>query len=186
LSVAANRALLLKQKFAFLGLLVTWFHFELILAVVYTFTSMVSLIVGDHYLIDFASSLMLALILISLVSNFFYFIVGLRKEASIPNRIRAFLVHYGLLYVMSTSWLTCLFGKKLGFIVTEKVKPGQRIPLSQHSREFSIIAILAVGLLISFFAKNATMFDLMAVMLFSIIELFGILYLYRLFVESNK
>jgi len=182
--VILNKALSLKQKFAFLALLVSWFHFELLVAGTYLLINMLRLVGLSNVLLTM-SNIMLALLAVSLISNIVYFVIGLRKDATLSERLKAFLAHYGLLYVMSSSWVICLLGRKLGFIVTSKVKQGDRIPFSQYSHEFTIILVLLFGLGVAFLAGGTLWFDLMVIVPFVVIETAGIMYLSRSFIEPD-
>ena len=182
--VILNKALSLKQKFAFLALLVSWFHFELLVAGTYLLINMLRLVGLSNVLLTM-SNIMLALLAVSLISNIVYFVIGLRKDATLSERLKAFLAHYGLLYFMSSSWIICLLGRKLGFIVTSKVKQGDRIPFSQYSHEFTIILVLLFGLGVAFLAGGTLWFDLMVIVPFVVIETAGIMYLSRSFIEPD-
>lgn len=186
LSVIRNQALSIKQKFAFLAQLVTWFHFELIVASIYFLLSITKLLGYSGIYIAFTNELMLILLAISLISNFLYFMIGLRKEASVFERFRAFWAHYGLLYVMSSSWLLYFSGHQLGFNTTKKKKTGNKIPFRQYSNEFIIIAILLVGLGLRVVFGNKTQLDILIILTFVMTELAGILYLRKAFVKSNR
>lgn len=186
LSVIRNRALSIKQKFAFLAQLMTWFHFELIVASIYFLLSITRLLGYSEIYIAFTNEVMLILLAISLISNFLYFMIGLRKDASVLERFRAFWAHYGLLYAMSSGWLLYFFGHQLGFNATKKEKTGDKIPFRQYSNEFIIIIILLVGLGLEVVFGNATQLNMLIILTFVIIELMGILYLRRAFVKSNR
>ena len=186
LSVTKNKALSTKQKIAFISLMVTWFHFELLFAVVFLCLNILIIIGISSQIIMFTANFMLFLLAMSLICNLLYFIIGLRKNATFNERLKAFFVHYGLIYVMSSSWLTCLFGHKLGFIVTDKQKRNDKIPLKQFSHEFIIIIILLVGLLMAIINNGITWFTLITILPFVIVELTGIFYLKQSFVGSDK
>jgi len=186
LNVITNKKISFNQKIAFFAQLATWFHFELILAIVYLVINVIQFLGYSGYYTKFTSSLMIIMIAFCIFINFIYFIFGMRKSASIFNRIKAFLVHYGLLYIMSSSWVVCLMGKKLGFIVTNKEKKLGKIPFSQYSKEFTIIVILIIGLGLSIINSRFILLDMLVVIVLSIIELIGILYLKKAFIESNK
>lgn len=186
LSVIRNQALSIKQKFAFLAQLVTWFDFELIVASIYLGLSITRLLGYSGMYIAFTNTVMLILLAISLISNFLYFMIGLRKEASVLERFRAFWAHYGLLYVMSSGWLLYFFGHQLGFNTTKKEKTGDKIPFRQYSNEFIIIVMLLVGLGLEVVFGHEAQLDMFIILTFVIIELMGILYLRRAFVKSNR
>lgn len=184
--VIVNNGLSIKQKIAFLAQLATWFHFELIIAYIYLCISIIRAFGYSGEYIVFTNNLMLYLLAFSLIGNLIYFVVGMRKDTSVFNSIKAFLTHYGLLYVMSTSWLICLFGRKLGFNVTKKEKQSNKIPFSQYYHEFTIAIILIIGLGITIASGNEMRLDLIVIPIFAIIELLGIIYLYRAFIESYR
>lgn len=181
-----NRALSARQKFAFLAQLVTWFHFELVIAVVYLILNSAILFGYSTPSIILANNLMLLSLVTSLIGNLLYFIIGLRKEASPIERLKALLIHYGLLYTMSSSWVTCLLGRKLGFNVTKKEKSNNGIPFSQYGHEFIIIILLLVGLGIAFINGSDIRFGAIVIITSVIIELLGIKYLYESFKEPTK
>lgn len=181
--VIANQSLSIKQKIAFFAQLATWFHFELILAFIYLIINTLQFFGYSGSNILFTNNLMLALLLFSLASNFIYFLIGMRKRTSVFNNIKAFLIHYGLLYVMSFSWITCLLGRKLGFIVTKKERTQNNIPFRQYSKEFTIVVMLFVGLILRYFNNENIKLDLLVIIIFSSIELFGIFYLRRSFIK---
>jgi len=184
-SVILNKALSIKQKFAFLALLVTWFHFELIITGIYLILNILRLFNQSIGGVVPVINLMLVLLAVSLIGSLLYFTIGMRKEASILERIKAFLVHYGLLYVMSSSWIICLLGRKLGFIVTSKEKQGSKMLLNQYSHEFIIIALLLVGLVMALLSNRLIWLDLVIILPFVAVELMGIIYLYRALAESD-
>lgn len=183
--VVMNLALSIKQKFAFISLMATWLHFELIIAVTYIVLNTILLFnrSADHIIPTI--NLMLVLLIVSLIGNLLYFTIGMRKEASVSERLKAFLAHYGLLYVMSSSWVICLLGRRLGFIVTSKEEPGSKILFNQYSHEFIIIALLLAGLVVALLSNRAIWFDLLIILPFIIVELMGINYLYTALTESK-
>lgn len=185
-TVILNKALSTKQKFDFFAQLVTWFHLELVIAVIYLGSNIIESFSYTSKNIVQITDLMLILLMVSLIGNLLYFLIGLRKEASLLNRFKAFLSHYGLLYVMSSSWIICLLGQKLGFIVTKKEKHSNKIPFRQYSHEFTIILILLIGLWITIISHAKTQLDIPIISTFIIIELMGIFYLYRSFIKSNR
>jgi cellulose synthase/poly-beta-1,6-N-acetylglucosamine synthase-like glycosyltransferase len=186
ISVTENKDLTIKQKYAFFAQLITWFHMDLVVAVFYSLLGIANYFGYPDKSLTFASNLTLIVLGVSLISNFIYFLVGLRKNVSISGRIKAFLTHYGLLYVMSSSWLICLFGQKLGFNVTNKDKSDTKIRFKQYRSEFTIIAILLVGLVFNFFAKGNVQLDLLIIIPFSAVEAIGIYYLYQALTKSNQ
>lgn len=183
--VILNKALSIKQKFAFLALLVTWFHFELIITGIYLILNILRLFNQSIGGVVPMINLMLVLLATSFIGNLLYFTIGMRKEASILERIKAFLVHYGLLYVMSSSWIICLLGRKLGFIVTSKEEQGSRMLFNQYSHELIIIALLLVGLVMALLSNRLVWLDLVTILPFVTVELMGIIYLYRALTKSN-
>lgn len=186
ISVTENKDLTIKQKYAFFAQLITWFHMDLVIAVFYLLLSVASYFGYPDKSLAFASDLTLIVLGVSLIANFMYFLVGLRKNVSVSGRIKAFLVHYGLLYVMSSSWLICLIGQKLGFNVTNKDKNDTKIRFDQYRSEFTIIIILLIGLIINFLASNNIRFDLLVILPFSAVEIMGIFYLYQALSKSNQ
>ena len=184
-SVVRDQSLSIKQRFAFVAQLMTWFHFELIVASIYLFLSIIRLLGYSEKYIAFTSHVMLTLLAVSLIGNFLYFMIGLRKEASVLESFKAFLAHYGLLHVMSSSWILYFFGHKLGFNVTKKEKTDGKIPFREYSKEFTIIVILLVGLGLGIIFGNETQFGILVVLTFVITELIGVLYLRRAFIKSN-
>jgi cellulose synthase/poly-beta-1,6-N-acetylglucosamine synthase-like glycosyltransferase len=184
-SVLLNTALTVKQKFAFIAQLATWFHFELLISIVYLALSALQLLGIQSPYISASSHIMIILLALSLISNFVYFIVGLRRDTNLIERIKAFFVHYGLAYVMSTSWATCALGGKLGFKVTSKNKKNVGIPIKQFKKELRIAAFLIIGLVASSIAIGINLLHVITVFAFIIIEVAGVLYLRRAFIESN-
>jgi len=183
--VILNKALSIKQKFAFLALLVTWFHFELIITGIYLILNIFRLFNQSIGCIIPMINLMLVLLAVSLIGSLLYFTIGMRKEASISERLKAFLAHYGLLYVMSSSWVICLLGHELGFIVTSKEKHSSKILFNQYSHELIIIALLLVGLAMALLSNRSIWFDLAIILPFVAVELMGIIYLYGALTKSN-
>lgn len=185
-SITVDRTLSIKQKFAFISQIVTWFHFEFVIASVYLGLSMVSLAGYSGKYVAFTSKMMIILLAICLVSNFLYFMIGLRRDARVFQRFRAFLAHYGLLFDMSSGWLIYLLGPQLPFIVTKKEKVTNKIPFDQYSKEFIIIIMLLVGLGLGIFLNIASLLGIFIISIFVITELMGILYLRQAFVKSNN
>ena len=138
---------------------------------------------GNELLVT--NSLMLALLGFSLLGNLIYFLFGLRKDATITNRLKAFLAHYGLLYVMSSSWLICLSGRRLGFNVTKKESSQNKISFRQYSHEFTIIIILLIALSLKMIKGGMINIDLIVISLVILVELTGILYLKRSLTKSS-
>jgi cellulose synthase/poly-beta-1,6-N-acetylglucosamine synthase-like glycosyltransferase len=184
-SVMLNKAFTAKQKLSFVSQLVTWFHFELIIAFLYLMTTIaMALGLSNHNLLMINDLLILAL-LVSVVGNFLYFIVGMRNETSIINRIKTFFAHYGLIYVMSSGWLIYLAGHKLGFNVTSKERIKNGLNLKQLSHELATSIIFAIAIIINIFFGGATVLDITAIALFVSVELVGVFYLNRSFI-TNK
>lgn len=183
--VITNAGLSIKQKIAFLAQLVTWFHFELIIASMYLGLNIIQFFgySGNELLIT--NYLILFSLEISLIGNLIYFLFGLRKDTTIMNRFKAFLAHYGLLYVMSSSWLACLFGRRLGFNVTKKESTQNKTPFRQYAHEFMIIIILFIGLGLKATRSDIMNIDLIVVLTVIITELLGIIYLKRSLIKSN-
>lgn len=184
--VIVNKGLSFSQKLAFVTQLASWFHFELVIAGIYLISNIIQLFGYSGSYFNFTSNLMLALLAFSVICHLIYFIVGIRQDTSLINRFKAFIAHYGLLYIMSSSWLSSFFGRRLGFVVTKKEKTGNKIPFEQYSQEFIIPIIFLAGLLLRINKGNGTMIDLIVITIFIIIELSGIFYLRRAFIESNK
>ncbi len=184
--LGSNRTLSIQQKFAFLAQLVTWFHFELIIAITYLSLNICLLLNNNDVALIFSNNLMVTLLAISMISNLIYFMVGLRKDATLIQRFKAFLVHYGLLYTMSSSWLTCLLGHELGFNVTRKEKKEKNTPISQYYKELIIIIILSFGLIISILRGDNNITSIIIVLLTLILEISGIAYLFKSFKEPKS
>lgn len=184
--VVVNHGLSIKQKIAFLAQLATWFHFELIIASLYLLTATLITFGNKADNLVLANNLMIYLLVFSLLGNLIYFVVGMRKDCSILNSLKAFLTHYGLLYVMSSSWLICLLGHNLGFNVTKKEKQSNGIPIEQYYREFTVAILLLIGLIITLLRGNICFLNLAIIMIFIVVELMGISYLYRAFVGSYR
>jgi cellulose synthase/poly-beta-1,6-N-acetylglucosamine synthase-like glycosyltransferase len=183
--VLINSKLLFRQKLAFFAQLATWFHFEYIIAIAYLALNIIKL-TGYSNNIIYLENLMLTLLTLSVAGNLLYFTIGLRGATTLINRLKAFLSHYGLLYVMATSWITCILGRKLGFIVTDKVKSLNNIPFSQYSKEFTIIAILLIGLGLKLINGGGAVLDMSVIFVLIAIESSGIFYLRKAFIESNR
>ena len=183
--VVANKSLTFKQKIAFLTQLATWFHFELVISIVYLGLNIMEFFGYTSNGVMLVNNLMLILLAFSICGNFIYFLVGMRKHSPVLNRIKAFFTHYGLLYVMSASWVSCLLGQKLGFIVTKKKKNHKGIPFKQYSKEFIIIILLLLSLFIKTLNGKEIFLDLIIILSLLIIEFSGIMYLRRAFIKSS-
>ena len=184
--VAFNKELSFKQKIAFLAQLVTWFHFELLIAVIYLGLQIIHFFGFSNIYINTTDNLLLYLLAFSVLGNLLYFIVGLRKETKLINRVKAFLTHYGLIYVMSSSWLSYFLGLKLGFVVTKKEKSKKGMSFGQYSKEFIITILLIAALLIRFTKGGSMALDLSVTISFAIIEISGIFYLHRALTKTNE
>jgi cellulose synthase/poly-beta-1,6-N-acetylglucosamine synthase-like glycosyltransferase len=183
--VMKNPVFSIKQKISFLAQLVTWYHFELLVVALYLLNSLCMLIIPTNDYILAANNLLAGSILISVVGNLAYFIIGMRKEASFINRLKAFLVHYGLIYVMSSGWLIYLIGYKLGFNVTNKENTNDRVSLKQLLREMTVSIMLILISIIKILSDNINSLDCITVSLFMIAELTGIIYLNRSLIKSK-
>lgn len=184
--VMINKAFNILQKISFIAQLVTWMHFEIVIALMYLLTTLLNLS-GVHNDLLLASNNVLAIsLIISLIGNLIYFIFGLRKETSIINRLKAFLVHYGLIYIMSSGWLLYVIGYKLGFNVTSKKISGDKFNVNQLLLELSTSIVLLVILLIKVYSNNITAIDLAAIGLFLIAEISGVIYLNRSFIKEKE
>lgn len=184
--IISNNKLQFKQKVAFFTQLATWFHFELLIAGVYLSLQIIHFFGFSGIYINFTNLFMIYLLAFSVFCNLVYFLIGMRKDTTIANRIKAFLSHYGLLYVMSYSWLSFLFGKKLGFVVTKKERSKVNIPFEQFSKEFLIILILLIAIGLQIIKNENVTTELIIITIFSLIELSGIYYLRRAFIKSSE
>ncbi len=183
-SVVTHNAFSTKQKISFIAQLVTWSHLELLIVSFYLATSIfVFLGARDNYMITNNNLLATALV-VTVVGNLLYFIIGLRDEASLTNRFKAFLAHYGLIYVMSSGWLIYLIGYKLGFNVTNKEKTGKKVKLKHLPRELTISILLVIIAYIKLHSNMWTTIDLYAIIGFLIVEMSGVIYLNRSFIKS--
>jgi hypothetical protein len=81
------------------------------------------------------------------ITSIITYIVGLRREASITERLQALLVHYGLLSVMSTGWLLWLSGYRMGFAVTKKT-PDTHAQASVPAAQFVIVCLLILNIVL--------------------------------------
>jgi len=128
-----ERGLDLRQKAAFLAQTMAWFQPELVVSVI-SVVSLLSWHATGSYLFEVLGTAMLNLLAVCLTTSLVTFLVGLRRDAALADRVKALLVHYGLLSVMSTAWLLWPLGYRMGFAVTRKV-PDQnghaRVPISQ-------------------------------------------------------
>lgn len=185
-SVLTNRFLSLKQKLAFMTLLTTWLHFELLISVLYLGVNLLILTGLNGPEMFFSADLMLVMLAASYISNFVYFAVGMRKEIDFKTRIKAFLSHYGLICIMSSSWIKCLFGQKLDFIVTNKEKTADKIYFKQYRRELIILILLFTGLGIKVISGYDPRLDLAVILPFAVIELSGIMYLLHSFLDPDR
>ena len=184
--VMINKAFSIKQKISFISQLVTWFHFELIIALLYLLTTILLFFgLTDTYVI-ISNNILAGSLLISVIGNLFYFIIGMRKETSFINRIKAFLAHYGLIYVMSSGWLLYIIGYRLGFNVTNKKSIGDRLNLKHLPRELTTSIILVIIIFIKIYSNNVMIIDIIAVALLLAIELSGVTYLNRSFIKSKE
>jgi len=184
LSIITNKKFSLKQKLSFFSQLLAWFHFELIIGLVFFASSINALIFGNPASITI-SSLSALVLFLSLITDFVYFTVGLKREAKFSDRIKGMLSHYGLLFSMSYAWVYCLLGGFLGFHVTQK-KGGQNSWLSRYMlNEFLIPLLFSAGLLIDIWIGYTNAYIIFVILLFVLFEVCGILFLNNQFIKKN-
>jgi len=184
-NVIKNPNFNIKQKISFLSQLTTWFHFELIIAWLYLIVSFLTLFVPEQTLFINVSIVLASALLITIVGNIIYFLVGLRHESNLAERIKAYLAHYGLIYVMSSGWIIYAMGYKLGFNVTKKENITQSLRIKQLSQELTVSLLLTLAIIIKIIAGSLLPISIIAVSLFVISEIFGVIYLNNSFIKSN-
>lgn len=140
--VFRERGLDLRQKVAFLVQTMAWFQPELVISAL-SAASLLSWHVTGSLSFGVLGTAMLDLLVVCLATSLVTFLVGLRRDASLTDRVKALLVHYGLLSVMSTAWLLWPLGYRMGFAVTRKV-PDQNghasVPISQMALVLLLVA----------------------------------------------
>lgn len=184
-SVIKNPNFNSKQKISFLSQLTTWFHFELIIAWLYLIINSLTLFVPEQALFINASTVLASSILITVLGNMIYFLVGLRRDSNIVGRIKAYLAHYGLINVMSSGWIIYALGYKLGFNVTKKENITQSLKVKHLSQELAVSLLLILTIVIKLIAGNLLPVSVLAVSLFVISEISGVIYLNNSFIKSN-
>lgn len=173
-----NKSLTIRQKVSFLTQITAWFHFELVIATSYLLLSLGNALgFSDKNITILGNDILLGILAVTFLGNLIYFMVGLRKEASLLDRFKAFLTNCGLIFVMSASWLNCLAGKKLGFKVTKKEKTNLSIFPKEYWQEFLIPVILLIGLTLNILFIHPTIIPIIIILIFVAIEVWGILYL---------
>lgn len=185
-AVFKNHSLKWYQKFSFISQLVTWIHFELVIAIVYFFLSLRQIIGFSALPTAIANQMILATLTACIVGNLLYFFVGLRNEASLKYRFEAFLAHYGLIEVMSTSWLRYFIKNSLAFNVTSKTPSTLKTPISSYFQEMLIPITLSSGLTLRIIFKESSLLGLIIIPTFIIFEVAGIFYLGRSFKKTLK
>lgn len=180
-SVMTNKAFTLKQKISFIAQLITWFQFELIIAILYLTTSLLIIFGPANEHAALMNGLLAGSLVVSIVGNLLYFTIGLRNETSVINRVKAFLAHYGLIYVMSSGWLQYILGYKLGFNVTNKVNSDDKLKLGHLSKELMVSIILLITIIVKMISNSITNFDIFAVTISIIVEISGVVYLNKSF-----
>lgn len=181
-----NGSFNLLQKISFISQLVTWFHFEMIIVIFYLLLTLLTITQPTDVQLSSLNYLIVGSIFFSVIGNLLYFIIGLRKETSLPNRIKAFFVHYGLMYTMSSSWLMYVIGYKLGFNVTSKKKIKENIEIKYIAKESFISVLLLLVLILKTYSNTINLIDVFTIGLFLAVEISGIIYLNRSFIKSKE
>lgn len=171
-----------RQKLSFVSQLTAWFDFDLQLAFFYVYTKLMH-IYHPSLLIDLCGNVIIFLIGVSIITNLIFFLRGLNEDFTIIDRIKAFLVHYGLVYTMSVSWLNCLLGKKLQFEVTPKSKGMSKSSMSNYFEEYLMPTILVLGLILGIYI-NPFAFSNLIIIIFISLRLYSIWYLKLVFKKS--
>ncbi len=184
--VLINKAFLINQKISFIAQLVTWYQFELLIAILYLATSIISFILPGNNILTQTSNLLAASILISVIGNLIYFIVGMRKECSFINSFKAFLAHYGLVHVMSSGWIIHILGYPLGFNVTSKERTGNGLHFKQLFYELSTSILLVATVIIGSINGSVNALGHVSIALFIIAEISGVIYLNRSLIKSKE
>jgi cellulose synthase/poly-beta-1,6-N-acetylglucosamine synthase-like glycosyltransferase len=181
--VLHERSLNLRQKLAFVTQTTAWFQPELMVASL-SVLSLLSWRISGVSLFAKAGVAMLNLLAICLITSLVTFFVGLRHEASLADRAKALLAHYGLLSVMSTGWLLWLVGYRMGFAVTKKV-PDQHTRSSVPAGQVGLIVLLGLSVLLmphqSVFAGGG-----IAAVATAILAFFSVLYTNHMFSQYEK
>jgi cellulose synthase/poly-beta-1,6-N-acetylglucosamine synthase-like glycosyltransferase len=144
--VLTSRKLSWKQRLSFLAQLLSWLHFELMVVLAALVVAVISLSYPEaHY----AFTWLVLSLWTSLLFSFIYYWVGLRKLVVKDkiSRVKAFMSHTGMLFIMSASAIKFLMGIPLGFVVTNKEVAHHkraRLALFQELRLTGLLIIAAL------------------------------------------
>jgi cellulose synthase/poly-beta-1,6-N-acetylglucosamine synthase-like glycosyltransferase len=144
--IVRDKKLRIAQKLAFLTQVTAWFQPELVVSALSGIFLLLWRLSGGQ-VFGIAGVAMLNLLGVCFITSIITYIVGLRREASITERLQALLVHYGLLSVMSTGWLLWLSGYRMGFAVTKKT-PDTHAQASVPAAQFVIVCLLALNIVL--------------------------------------
>lgn len=179
-NILLNPKLTIKQKVAFFSLVTAWFHGELCLAILYALTAVLTHILPSMQWRNLSLAVVITLLL-SILIHAVYFMAGMRDDATIIERFKAFLVHYGILWVMSTAWLLCLFKQPLGFVVTNKERFDQQYSLLVHWKEFIIPIIFLLATMLNLIARDIMQLELMIIGGYILMQCYANIILYHTF-----